>query len=154
MEAGWNSPFIVPIGAFAMTLGIVISGILSHSHNRRLKAEQRIAMVQRGMPVQEIERLLGTREDEDKPVKDPLRSLANARRAGIVLISSGVGIMAFFIVLSVILRERDVLSGAATGLIPFAIGIGFLIDYNLQKREMSRFGLEVGAELPAVNRQR
>ena len=154
MEVGWNSPFIVPIGAFAMTLGIVIAAIWSHSHNRRLKAEQRIAMVQRGMPVPEIERLLGTREEEDKPVKDPMRSLGNARRAGIVLISTGVGIMAFFVVLSVILRERDVLSGAASGLIPFAIGIGFLIDYNLQKRELSRFGLEVGAELPAVNRPR
>jgi len=42
--------------------------------------------------------------------------------------------------------ERDVLAGAAVGIIPLAIGIGFFIDYNLQKRELSRFGLEVGAE--------
>ena len=106
-------------------------------------------MVQRGMPVQEIEKLLGTREEEDKPVKDPLRSLSNARRAGIVLISTGVGIMLFFVVLAAIVRTREVLSGAAAGLIPFAIGVGFLIDYNLQKREMTRFGLEVGADLPS-----
>ncbi len=151
MEIGWNSPFIVPIGAFTMTLGIVIAGVMSQAHNRRLKAEQRIAMIQRGMQVQEIERLLGTREEDDKPVKDPMRSLSNARRAGIILVSTGLGIMAFFIVLSIIVRERDVLSGAAAGLIPFAIGIGFFIDYNLQKREMSRFGLEVGAELPMAN---
>jgi hypothetical protein len=44
------------------------------------------------------------------------------------------------------LNERDVLAGAAVGIIPFAIGIGFFVDYNLQKRELSRFGLEVGAE--------
>ena len=150
MEIGWNSPFIVPIGAFAMTLGIVIAGVISHSHNRRLKAEQRIAMVQRGMPVHEIERLLGTREEEDKPVKDPMRSLGNARRAAIVLISTGVGFMAFFLVLSMILHVREVLSGAAAGLIPFAIGVGFFIDYSLQKRELSRFGLEVGADQPRV----
>ncbi len=148
MDIAWNSPFIVPIGAFTMTLGIVIAGVVSHSHNRRLKAEQRIAMVQRGMPVHEIERLLGTREEEDKPVKDPLRSLGNARRAAIILLSSGIGITIFFIVLSYILRERDVLTGAAVGIIPAAIGIGFFIDYYLQKREMSRFGLEVGADLP------
>ena len=36
------------------------------------------------------------------------------------------------------------LSGAAVGLIPLAIGVGFLIDYQLQKRDLSRFGLEVG----------
>ena len=149
MEIGWNSPFIVPIGAFVMTLGIVIAGIMSQAHNRRLKAEQRIAMIQRGMPVQEIEKLLGTREEEDKPVKDPMRSLGNARRAGIVLVSTGIGLMLFFIVLTIIVHVREVLSGAAVGLIPFAIGVGFFIDYVLQKREMSRFGLEVGADMPA-----
>jgi hypothetical protein len=28
------------------------------------------------------------------------------------------------------------------------IGIGFLVDYRLQQRELARFGLEVGAEPP------
>jgi hypothetical protein len=49
----------------------------------------------------------------------------------------------------VIVQDRDVLTVAAAGLIPLAIGIGFFIDYNLQKRELSRFGLEVEADLPA-----
>jgi hypothetical protein len=47
-------------------------------------------------------------------------------------------------VLAWILSEHDVLAGAAVGLIPLAIGAGFLVDYNLQKRDLSRFGLEVG----------
>jgi hypothetical protein len=42
-----------------------------------------------------------------------------------------------------------VLAGAAAGLIPLAIGVGFFVDYNLQKRELARFGLEVGAESPS-----
>jgi hypothetical protein len=79
-------------------------------------------------------------------VKDPLRSLGNARRAAIVLVSVGVGLTLFFVTLSYILQERDVLAGAAVGIIPLAIGIGFFIDYQLQKRELARFGLEVGAE--------
>jgi hypothetical protein len=94
------------------------------------------------MPIAEIEKLLGT-GDEEKRVKDPLRSLGNARRTGIILVSVGLGLSIFFITLSVILRERDVLSGAAIGILPLAIGIGFFVDYNLQKRELSRFGLEV-----------
>lgn len=111
-------------------------------------------MVQRGLRVEEIERLLGTREEGDRPARDPVRSLANARRAGILLVSTGLGIMLFFLVLTIILHERDVLSGGAAGLIPFAIGVGFFIDYGLQKREMSRFGLEVGADLPGGGRLR
>jgi hypothetical protein len=90
--------------------------------------------------------MLGTGDEEKAPVKDPLRSLGNARRAGIVLVSVGVGLILFFLVLTAILQVRPVLAGAAAGLIPLAIGIGFFIDYNLQKRELSRFGLEVGAE--------
>ncbi len=58
-----------------------------------------------------------------------------------------LALMLFFFALTAIIGERAILSGAAAGLIPLAIGIGFFIDYNLQKRELSHFGLEVDAEL-------
>jgi hypothetical protein len=70
--------------------------------------------------------------------------VGNARRAGIVLVSVGLGIIAFGLLLTWIVNERDVLTVAAAGVIPLAIGVGFMIDYQLQKRELSRFGLEVG----------
>ena len=44
---------------------------------------------------------------------------------------------------TVCLAATVVLAGAAVGLIPLAIGIGFFVDYNLQKRELSRFGMEI-----------
>jgi hypothetical protein len=101
------------------------------------------------MSIAEIEKLVGsTTEEEVRPPKDPLRSLSNARRTGIVLVSSGIGLALFFITLTVILQQRNVLSGAAVGFIPLAVGIGFFIDYNLQKRELSRFGMEVDADHP------
>ena len=124
----------------------IVSGIWLDGHKRRIKSEERIAMISRGVPLAEIERVLGPGIEEKPPVKDPLRSLGNARRTGIVLVSVGLGLTLFFITLSYIVQERDVLAGAAVGIIPLAIGIGFFIDYNLQKRELSRFGLEVGAE--------
>ena len=99
-----------------------------------------------GVPIEEIEKLMGPGEEEKPTPKDPLRSLSNARRTAIVLVSVGLGLVLFFITLYLILQERGILSGAAAGLIPLAIGIGFFVDYNLQKRELSRFGLEVGAE--------
>jgi hypothetical protein len=141
------SPFVVPVAGCLVGIVAIVSGIWFEAQQRRNKAEQRMAMIARNVPIAEIERLLGTGEDE-KRTRDPLRSLGNARRTGIVLVSTGVGLALFFITLAVILQERDVLSGAAIGIIPLAIGIGFFVDYNLQMRELSRFGLEVGAELP------
>ncbi len=148
----FTTPFIVPLGAFAVAIVAVIAGIWSQAHAVRVKAEQRMAMLARGMSVAEIEQLLGSGQDEKKAPKDPLRSLGNARRAGIILVSTGVGLMLFFFALTAIIGVHEILSGAAVGLIPLAIGIGFFIDYSLQKRELSRFGLEVDAELPPGGR--
>jgi hypothetical protein len=144
----WHSPFIIPLGAFAVAIVAILSGIWSDIHNKRIRADQRMAMLARGMSIEDIEKVLGTVREEEHPPKDPLRSLANARRTGIVLVSSGVGLMLFFIALCVIVSERDVLAGAAVGLIPLVIGIGFFVDYNLQKRELSRFGMEIEPDQP------
>ena len=142
-------PLLIPLAAFLVAIVAIVSGIWSQAHARRVKAEQRMAMLARGMSIAEIEQLLGTSsEEEARPPRDPLRSLSNARRTGIVLVSIGVGLMLFFITLTAILHQREVLAGAAAGFIPLAIGIGFFIDYNLQKRELSRFGMEVDADLP------
>jgi Flp pilus assembly protein TadB len=152
-----TNPLIIPLGAFLVAIVAIAGGLMGQAHSRRLKAEQRMAMVARGMSTEEIEKLLGNSEQDDRPSKspkDPLRSLGNARRAGIVLVSTGMGLVIFFVALAIIVDHHQVLAGAAAGLIPLAIGIGFFIDYNLQKRELSRFGLEVGAELPADSRAR
>ncbi len=145
----FNSGYIVPLGAFVVAIVAIISGIVSQTHATRLKAEQRMAMIARGASVEDIERLLGKKDEPEsvRPPKDPLRSLANARRTGIVLVSSGIGLIIFFFTLTVIIRQREILSGAAIGLIPLAIGIGFFVDYNLQKRELARFGLEVDSSV-------
>src|SRR3979409_493376 len=93
------SPFIVPVAGCLVGAVAIISGIWLDGHKRRLKSEERMAMLARGGPWSEIEKMLGA-GDEDKPaVKDPMRSLSNARRAGIVLVSVGVGLILFFLVL-------------------------------------------------------
>ena len=139
------SPFIVPVAGCLVAIVAIIGGIWSDIHKQTFRSQERIALINRGLPLDEIEKLF-KRAAPDTPVKDPLRSLANARRAGIVLVSSGVGLMLFFIALAVIIGEREILSGAAIGLIPLAIGIGFFIDYGIQRRELARFGLEVAAD--------
>jgi len=112
-------------------------------------------MVQRGMSPDEINQLLKPIKEEcteeEVKTKDPLRSLSGARRAGVVLVSIGFGVVLFGILLSMILQVREVLTVSACGLIPLAIGIGFFVDYGLQKRELARFGLEVSADQPQNN---
>ena len=137
-------PFLVPLGAFAIAIVAIVSGVVGEAHRRRLKADQRLAMVARGMSADDIDRLLGGVNDDSKRVRDPLRSLANTRRTAIVLTSTGVGLILFSLALAWIVGHHEVLSAGAAGLIPLTIGVGFFIDYNLQKRDLSRFGLEAG----------
>ena len=145
MDWHW-SPFMIPLGAFVVAIVAIVAGIMSEAHRQRLRAEQRMAMVARGMSADDIDKLLGGVGDDAKPPRDPLRSLGYARRTAISLISTGVGLVLFGLLLAWIVQEHDVLVVAAAGLIPLAIGVGFVVDYQLQKRELSRFGLEVGQE--------
>jgi uncharacterized membrane protein YidH (DUF202 family) len=129
-----------------MILGFVVAGVYSEVRNKELRSQERIAMLNRGIPAAEVERLMRNANEDEKKVRDPLRSLANARRTALVLLSIGVGLAIFGLALWAILQVREVLVVAASGVISLAIGAGFLIDYNMQKRELSRFGMEVEAE--------
>lgn len=142
----FDSPFVVPVAGCVMILGLGVAGIYQEMRSKELRSQERIAMLNRGVPLAEIERMSAQAIDSDKKVRDPLRSLANARRTALVLLSAGVGLMLFGVMLEMIVRERETLVVAAAGVISVCVGIGFLIDYNMQKRELSRFGMEVDSE--------
>jgi hypothetical protein len=131
---------MIPLGAFLVGIVAIVSGVVGGAYRQRLKTEQRLAMLARGMSAGDIERVLSA---DGRAAKDPLQGIASTRRTAIVLISTGVGVMLSFLVLAWIVNEHEVLSGGAFGLIPLSIGVGFFIDYTLQKRDLSRFGLEV-----------
>lgn len=133
-------PFLVPLGAFAVAVAAIVSGAWRTAQAQRLMAEQRMALIGRGVPLEEINRMLGTMDRDARMPRDPLRSLGNARRTAVVLISSGLGILAFGVVLAIIVRERDALVVAATGLVPLLVGVGFWVDYRIQGRELRRLG--------------
>ncbi len=145
----------IPVIAMLIPITAIVGGIVSQIHRSRLKAEQRMALIARGVPLAEIDAYMKSdvEEHEERAVKDPMRSLGNARRAAVVLVSTGLGLTTFLLILGAVLLATinrtagwAVIGSAAAGLIPLAIGIGFWFDYNLQKREMSRFGLEVEAD--------
>jgi hypothetical protein len=129
-----GSPFIVPVASFALVACIFIAGSAAKTRKRELESQERLAAIAKGLiPPPTLEELALT---QGRPASNAIRRRANIRLAGIVLLGSAAGIILFFVALAAILQERDVLCGAAAGLIPLGIGIGFLVDARIQAREI------------------
>lgn len=133
----WDSPFIVPVAAFAMVLGIIIAQQVAQAHKRRLQSEERLAAIARGLPL------------PSEPLSEPVTSEAAQRRrarslrtAAIVLTSTSAGTAVFAFLLVWILQERDILSLAALSVVPLAIGIGLFVDYRFQTREIEQLAAD------------
>jgi hypothetical protein len=150
------SGILIPIVALLIPIVAIIAAAYNQAQQRRLRSDQQMAMIARGVPLAEIEAFMQRTapvDQEERPIKDPMRSLANARRTATVLISLGIGLISFLLIFGGVMFAHvnqtagwALIACSAAGLIPLAIGIGFLFDYNLQKRELSRFGLEVEAD--------
>jgi Domain of unknown function (DUF6249) len=134
MGVDWTSPFIVPVAGCLMVLGIVAVSVWAGIRSREIQSRERLEAIARGVPVpptpEELAILHG------RPTLDLKRRRANIRLAGVVLVSVGIALVVFFIALAAVVQERDVLCGGAAGLIPLAIGAGFLIDTKIQTREI------------------
>lgn len=139
----WNSPFIVPVAGCLMILGIVLGGVWSSVRNREIQSRERLEAIARGVPIPPTPEELAI--THGRPTADLNRRKANVRLTGVVLVSSGVGLVLFFIALAAVLQERDVLCGAAVGLIPLAVGGGFLIDTKIQAKEIDETRAQRGA---------
>jgi hypothetical protein len=130
-----NSPFIVPVAGCIMIAAIVIAGNWSSARKREIESQERLAAIAKGLiPPPTREELELTKAPASTSTS---RRYANIRLAGIILVSAAVGVIFFFTILAWILHERDVLAGVPCGLIPLGIGVGFLIDANLQKRDIA-----------------
>jgi small-conductance mechanosensitive channel len=129
-----NSPFIVPVAGCAMIACIVIASTAAATRKREIESQERLAAIAQGiMPPPTHAELELTRI---QPVSNAARRYGNIRLAGIILVGGALGVILFFCILSGILGERDVLAGAAAGLVPLGLGIGFLADANIQKRAL------------------
>lgn len=149
MFNAFDSPFVVPVAGCAMSLGIVCAGLWSAVRHRQIQSEERLAAIAAGLPMPptpgELVALHG------RPQGDTRRRHGNIRLTGIVLLSVAAGIILFFTALAVILHERNVLCGAAIGLIPLAIGVGFMIDARLKARELEALEDGTPSLRPSLN---
>jgi hypothetical protein len=138
------SPFIVPVAGCLMILGLGVAGIYSEIDQKRIRSQERMTLLARGVSIDDIERIQRQAADDD--AIDPVRTLNNIRRTAMILFGSGIGIVLFGLLLAIILQMRVLLIVAAAGLIPLAVGVGFFVDYKMQARDLARFGLEVDTQ--------
>ena len=111
---------LIGLVAVVLTCGIPVAGMYTYFRVRRLKSEERMAAIARGVAV---------------PFEEPLPPAARSRKAAILLMSGAIGFMATFGVIGVVEHEPDTWAAAAFGLIPMAVGIGYLLDFTLARRE-------------------
>ena len=86
---------------------------------RKLRSEERLAAIQRGVAI---------------PMEPDLSEAAHSRRSGILLVAGAVGYM---MALTIVSRyDSDALMAAAFGAIPFTLGLGYLLDSALIRRDV------------------
>ena len=107
--------------AVVMALGIPISAFAFYTFYRvrKLRTEERLAAIQRGANV---------------PMEPDLSEAAHSRRCGILLVAGAVGYMLAFTILA--RYEPDAMMAGAFGAIPFALGLGYLLDSLLIRRDV------------------
>lgn len=111
---------MIGLVAVILSLGIPMAGMYTYFRIKKLKADERMAAIARGVTV---------------PFEEPVAPAARSRKNAILLISGAIGFMATFGVIAVLSRETDTWAAAAFGLIPLSIGIGYLLDFTLTRRE-------------------
>jgi hypothetical protein len=108
----------VGFAAVVMVFAIPLAAIYAIYRVRRLRTEERLAAIARGVNV---------------PMQPELTEAARSRRAGILLTSGAIG---YTIAFALIARaEPDAWVAAAFGVIPLAVGVGFFLDSTLIRRD-------------------
>jgi hypothetical protein len=108
------------LAAVVMLFGmpVAILGMYTFYRVRKLRTDERLAAMQRGVSV---------------PMEPELSETARSRRSGILLIAGAIGWMLTF---SIIARvEPDAMMAAAFGAIPFTLGLGYFLDSTLIRRD-------------------
>jgi hypothetical protein len=109
---------IVGLAAVVMSLGIPMAAMYTFFHVRKLRSEERLAAIARGVEV---------------PMQPELSEAARSRRSGILLVAGALGYIATFVLIG--REEPDAMIAATFGVIPLAIGLGFFIDHALIRRD-------------------
>lgn len=111
---------IIGLVAVIMSLGVPLGALYTYYRVRRLRSEERLAAIARGV---------------DIPVEPELNQAARSRRAGILLVSGAIGFILTFGLIAQVQANRDFWTVAALGIIPLAVGVGYFVDWKMIHRD-------------------
>ncbi len=110
---------IIGLVAVIMLFGIPIAAMYTYYRVRKLRTDERLAALARGVNV---------------PMQPDLSEAARSRRAGILLVTGALGYMIAFALIARV--ESNAWVAAAFGIIPLTIGLGFFLDSALIRRDL------------------
>ncbi|MFZ0285003.1 MAG: DUF6249 domain-containing protein [Terriglobales bacterium] len=109
---------IIGLAAVIMSLGIPIAGMFTYYSVRKLRSQERLAAISRGV---------------DVPMQQELSPTAHSRRSGILLVAGALGYILTFALIGRV--EPDAWVAGTFGVIPFTVGLGFFIDSAMIRRD-------------------
>jgi len=110
---------IIGLVAVTMALGIPLAALYTFYRVRKLRTDERIAAMARGVAV---------------PMEPELSQVARSRRSGILLTAGAVGYMITFALIARV--EPDARTAMSFGAIPLALGVGYFLDAFLVRRDL------------------
>jgi len=112
---------VIGLVAVALTCGIPLALIYAFYRVRKLRTVERLAALARGAAI---------------PMEPELSQYAKSRRAGVLLVSGGLGFITMFAVIARVVGEHETLVAAAFGILPLAVGIGYFLDAAMIHRDL------------------
>jgi hypothetical protein len=119
-----SSPELLIAMSWAVfSIAMVVAGVMV----QRYRTQERLRAIEKGVPVPPAW--------PTRPPLSPGERTAGFRVAAIICIAVGLGLLVLFTSLAETLPEfpKGVIAASA---VPFFIGIGFLIEYRLRRKEM------------------
>lgn len=112
---------LIGLVAVVLTCGLPVAALYTYYRVRKLRTEERLAALARGAEI---------------PMEPELSQFARSRRAGILLVSGGMGFIIMFAVIARVIQEPETLVASAVGILPLAVGIGYFLDAALIHHDM------------------